>query len=213
MDLSWAEYALDGRVNVDYWRTERYYASFPPGSFVVDVGCGDGWMLEEVKKRGCRVLGTEVHEELVALTRARGCDAKVAPAEALPVDTGTADGVIFGGVLPFTDEDRAFAEIARVLRPGGVVEAYYIGPGFALREMLLNGHLKRRYYGTRAMMNTVLRSLTGRKLPGKLGNAVFITHDRLATLYARHGLALRLHTPSPTFMGLPVFIYHSAVRT
>ena len=213
MDLSWADYALDGRKNPSYWETDRYYASFPPGSFVVDVGCGDGAMLKDVMSRGCRGIGTEVHQELVDLARARGCDAELAPAEALPVASGAADGVIFAGVLPFTDEDKAFAEIARVLRSGGRLEAYYLGPGFALRELLLNRHVKRRYYGARGLVNTVLRTLTGRKLPGKYGNVVFATHTRMAELYARYGLTLRTHTPSPTFLGLPVFIYHSAERT
>jgi hypothetical protein len=41
---------------------------------------------------------------------------------------------------------------------------------------------------------------------------VYVTHGRLAALYARHGFALRAHTPSPTFLGLPVFIYHAAER-
>ena len=213
MDLSWADYALDGRKHPNYWETERYRASFPPGSFVVDVGCGDGAMLKDVMSRGCRGIGTEVHPELVERTRARGVDAELAPAEALPVPTGSADGVIFAGVLPFTDEDKAFSEITRVLRRGGRVEAYYLGPGFGLRELLLNRNLKRRYYGARGLVNTVLRTLIGRRLPGKYGNVVFATHARMAELYARYGLTLRTHTPSPTFLGLPVFIYHSAERT
>ena len=59
---------------------------------------------------------------------------------------------------------------------------------------------------------TVLQGLTGRRLPGRFGDAVFITPERLAELYARHGFTLRTHTPSPTFLGLPVFIYHSVER-
>jgi SAM-dependent methyltransferase len=210
--LSWAAYALDGRVNVDYWRSERVRAGFRPGAFLVDVGCGNGWILAEFLARGCRGIGTEVYEGLVEQARARGCDAVRAPAEALPVETASCDGAIFSGVLPFTDEDAAFAELARVLRPGGRLESYYLGPGFAVREMLLGRSLRRRYYGARALVNTILMSVVGRKLPGKYGNVVFVTHRRLAALYARHGFALQLHTPSPTFLGLSVFIYHTADR-
>jgi SAM-dependent methyltransferase len=162
--------------------------------------------------QGATGIGVEPYEELVAQTRARGCEAVVAPAERLPVETGRADGVIFAGVLPFTDEDRAFAEIARVLRPGGRMEAYYLGVGFAVRDLLFGVSLKKRYFGARALVNTVLMELFGVKLPGKYGNTVYISHGRLARLYARHGLVLREHVPSPTFLGMPVFIYHSVDR-
>jgi SAM-dependent methyltransferase len=211
-ELSWAAYALDGRQNVDYWRTERLYQRFPPGSFVVDVGCGNGWILAEAVGRGCRGVGTEVFQELVDATRARGCEAVLAPAEALPLADASADGAVFAGVLPFTEEDRALAELARVLRPGGRVEAYYLGPGYGLRDLLLGRTLRKRYYGLRALVNTALTALAGRKLPGRYGDVAYVTPGRLAALYARHGFALRAHTPSPTFLGLPVFIYHAADR-
>lgn len=213
IELIWARYALDGRVNDDYWRSDRFHRSFLPGSFIVDVGCGTGWILQEALARGCQGVGFEVFPELAALARTRGCDAAVAEAEALPVATGRADGAIFAGVLPFTDEDKAFAELARVLRPGARLEAYYLGPGYALRDFLLNKHVRKRYYGARALVNTGLRGLAGRTLPGRFGDVVYTTHDRLAALYARHGFTLRTHSPSPTFMGQPVFIYHSAERT
>ena len=211
-ELSWAEYALDGRVNADYWRSERFYARFAPGAFVVDVGCGNGWLLNEVVGRGCRGVGTEVYDALVEQTRARGCEAVRAPAEALPLAAGSADGAIFAGVLPFTDEDAALSELARVLRPGGGLEAYYLGPGYGLRDLLLGRTLRKRYYGARGLVNMLLQAVTGRKLPGKYGDVAYVTAGRLAALYARHGFVLHTHTPSPTFLGLPVFIYHAANR-
>jgi len=211
--MSWAAYALDGREHDHYFRSRPYLESFPPGSFVIDVGCGSGWTLEEHIGRGGRGVGTEVDERCLAEARAKGLDVVRAPAESLPFDTASADGVIFGGVLPFTIEDRAFAEIARVLRPGGRLEAYYLGWGFALRDLLVNHDLRKRYYGLRSLANSVMMSMAGRKLPGKYGDTVYTTHGRIAEMYDRHGLTLRVHTPSPTFLGQPVFIYHSAERT
>ena len=210
--LSWAEYALDGRAHEHYFRSRRYAESFPPGSFVIDVGCGDGWTLEEHIARGGRGAGTEVDDACLAQARAKGLQVFKAGAEALPFDTGSADGVIFAGVLPFTEEDEAFAELARVLRPGGRLEAYYLGPGFGLRDLLANRDLRKRYFGLRALVNTGLMAAVGRKLPGKYGDTVYVTESRLAELYARHGFVLRRHTPSPGFLGQPVFIYHSAER-
>jgi len=211
--MSWAAYALDGRVNNHYFRSQSYLESFPPGSFVIDVGCGSGWTLEEHLARGGRGAGTEVDEGCLVAARRKGLDVVRAPAESLPFETASADGVIFSGVLPFTDEDQAFAEIARVLRPGGRLEAYYIGAGFALRDLLVNRDLRKRYFGLRSLVNSVMMGVSGYKLWGKYGDTVYVTHHRLAELYARHGFTLRAHTPSPTFMGQPVFIYHSAERS
>jgi SAM-dependent methyltransferase len=211
-EQSWAAYALDGRVHPDFWRSQRFKESFAPGAFIIDVGCGPGWLLRRVLANGWRGVGAEVYRELVERTRALGCDAVLAPAEALPFATGCADGVIFNGVLPFTEEDEAFAEIARVLRPGGRLEAAYLGPGFALRDLLFGRSLRKHYFGARVLVNTVLMSLFRRKLPGHYGDTAHVTPGRLAAHYARHGLVLRLHTPSPTFLGVPVFIYHTVER-
>lgn len=211
-EMSWAAYALDGRLNDHYFRSNSYLESFSPGSFVIDVGCGSGWTLQEHLARGGRGAGAEVDERCLVEARAKGLDVVRAPAESLPFETGSADGVIFSGVLPFTVEDQAFAEIARVLRPGGRLEAYYIGAGFALRDLLVNRDVRKRYYGLRSLVNSVMMGVAKRKLWGKYGDTVYVTHQRLAELYARHGLILRTHTPSPTFLGQPVFIYHSAER-
>jgi SAM-dependent methyltransferase len=210
--MSWAAYALDGRAHDHYFRSGPYVQSFPPGSFVIDVGCGGGWTLREHLARGGRGVGAEVDAACLAEARNNGLDVVRAPAEALPFETASADGVIFAGVLPFTDEDRAFAEIARVLRPGGRLEAYYLGPGFALRDLLVNRSLRKRYFGLRALTNSVLMGVARKKLPGRFGDTVYATHDRIAELYARYGFVLRRHTPSPDFLGQPVFIYHSADR-
>ncbi len=212
-EMSWAAYALDGRLNDDYFRSNSYLESFPPGSFVIDVGCGSGWTLEEHLARGGRGAGAEVDERCLVEARSKGLNVVRAPAESLPFETGSADGVIFSGVLPFTVEDQAFAEIARVLRPGGHLEAYYLGVGFALRDLLVNRDVRKRYYGLRSLVNSVMKEVSDRKLPGKYGDTAYVTHRRLAELYARHGLILRVHTPSPTFLGQPVFIYHSAERS
>lgn len=211
-EMSWASYALDGRVHDHYFHSDHYLAAFAPGAFVIDVGCGVGWALHQHIDRGGRGAGTEVDQACLKEARALGLEVFECGAESLPFDTGSADGVILAGVLPFTEEDEAFAEIARVLRPGGRLEAYYLGPGFAMRDLLRNGDIRKRYFGLRALVNTALTLTVGRKLPGRFGDTVYVTHRRLAELYARHGFRLVKHTPSPTYMGQPVFIYHSAER-
>lgn len=212
VELSWEWYALDGRRNPHYWWNDRFYNAFPAGSVVADVGCGTAWALQLLRERGCRGIGTEVDDGCLRAARERGRPVVKAGAEALPLADNSVDGAIFAGVLPFTDEEAAFRELARVVRPGGALEAYYLGIGFAARDLLLGVSLRNRYYGLRSLVNTVLMHTIGRKLPGRYGDTVYVSHARLAELYARHGFTLRLHTPSPTFLGMPVFIYHSVVR-
>ena len=144
--------------------------------------------------------------------RAAGCLVAKAGAEAIPLGSNSMDAVVFGGVLPFTEEDEALAELARILRPGGCMVAYYLGIGFAVRDLLLGVSLRNRYFGLRALINTLLMETFGRKLPGKFGDTLYVSHRRLARLYARHGFVLKRHTPSPTFLGMTVFIYHSVER-
>ena len=94
------------------------------GLSVVDVGCGPGRVSIELCARGATVLGVEpdpiqaeknCHAEPTA-----GLTFAEAGAEALPVETGTVDGVFFFRSLhhvPVAHMDAALAEAARVLKP------------------------------------------------------------------------------------------------
>jgi len=211
-ELSWAYYALDGRAHPHYFLNDGYLVSFPPGALVADIGCGDGWALGVLRDHGCRAVGTEVADDCLRDARAAGRLVAKAGAEAIPLASNSMDAIVFGGVLPFTEEDEAMAELARILRPGGCMVAYYLGIGFAVRDLLLGVSLRNRYFGLRALINTVLMETFGRKLPGRFGDTLYVSHRRLARLYARHGFVLKRHAPSPTFLGMTVFIYHSVER-
>lgn len=101
------------------------------GATVLDIGCGAGTDLllaaRRVGPRG-RAIGVDMTEAMreraVAGARTLGLADRVTVldglAEALPIEDGSVDVVISNGVLNLApDKDRAFAEIARVLRPGG----------------------------------------------------------------------------------------------
>lgn len=101
-----------------------------PGETVLDIGCGAGTDLligaRRVGPNG-RAIGIDMTEAM--RERALSCAATAgltnvevyrADATALPLPDATIDVVISNGVLNLVPEkDKAFAEIWRVLRPGG----------------------------------------------------------------------------------------------
>jgi SAM-dependent methyltransferase len=87
---------------------------------VLDVGCGRGEFAERLSAAGAEVVALDQSEQMVELTRARGVDARVGDVQGLPFENGAFDVVVANFMLYHVpDLDRAFAEIVRVLRPGG----------------------------------------------------------------------------------------------
>lgn len=94
---------------------------------VLDLGCGAGVEVVRFARAGARVVGVDIADSAVALTRQnlaqQGLTARVevADGEALPFADASFDFVFAHGVIQYTDNDRALAaEVRRVLRPGGV---------------------------------------------------------------------------------------------
>ena len=107
-------------------------ASIRPGMTVLDLGSGagfDAFLAAERVGPGGRVIGVDMTDEMLALARknavARGAtnvEFRRGRLEALPVDDGSVDLVISNCVINLVpDKAAAFAEIARVLAPGGAV--------------------------------------------------------------------------------------------
>ena len=97
---------------------------------ILEVGCGEGELAERfVRELGCEVVATDQSERMVELTRARGVDARVADVQALPFRDGEFDCALAAWMLYHVREvDRALAELARVLRPGGRLVAVTNSP-------------------------------------------------------------------------------------
>jgi ubiquinone/menaquinone biosynthesis C-methylase UbiE len=95
----------------------------------LDVGCGMGELAERVQRElGADVVGVDISSRMVELTSARGVEARVADAQALPFDDASFDCVAANWVLHHVpDLDRGARELARVLTPGGRLVAATVG--------------------------------------------------------------------------------------
>jgi SAM-dependent methyltransferase len=99
-------------------------AGVGPGARVLDVGCGTGAGTAAAAARGARATGVDLAEGMLDVARRRHPALRfvAGDAEALPFADGDFDAVVAGFVLNhLPDPDRAIAELARVLAPGGRV--------------------------------------------------------------------------------------------
>lgn len=113
--------------------TRRLLAACPidADTYVLEVGCGAGATASYLAQEyGCRVMGVDLRESMVALARERaareGVQARtkfrVANALYLPFETAQFDIILCESVTTFvTDKARLVRELVRVVRPGGWV--------------------------------------------------------------------------------------------
>ena len=106
------------------------YANLQPGEIVLDLGCGAGVdcfiAARDVGPSGF-VIGVDMTPEMVSRARENkrklgvtNVEFRLGEIEHLPVETASVDIVISNCVLNLVPhKPRAFAEIARVLKPGG----------------------------------------------------------------------------------------------
>jgi SAM-dependent methyltransferase len=88
---------------------------------VLEVGCGWGWFAERLTSElGVDVVAVDLSPRMVELARERGVAARVADVQELPFGDAEFDVAVANWMLYHVpDLDRALAELARVLRPGG----------------------------------------------------------------------------------------------
>ena len=94
-----------------------------PGGTVGDVGCGTGRLAPHLAAFGLTVRGVDLSPEMVRVARRDqpGLDVQLADLRDLPCGDGELDGAVaWYSLMYLPPEDRAgaFAELARVLRPG-----------------------------------------------------------------------------------------------
>lgn len=94
---------------------------------VLDLGAGTGQLIKGLLDLGAKVLAVEPDDRMRSeLVRSYpGVGAHPGTAEEIPLPDASVDAVLAGNAFHWFDQERAFPEIARVLRPGGVVAALW----------------------------------------------------------------------------------------
>lgn len=113
---------LTGRLDQRWRRRALAAVAVGPGDRVLDLACGTGDLAVLARSRGARVVGADFAAQMLRRARQRGRGLRLvqADAEALPLASGTLDVVVCGFALRnFVGLAPVFAELARVLRPGG----------------------------------------------------------------------------------------------
>ncbi len=137
-----------GRANA---YTRALDDGIPPRARVLEVGCGTGQMALFLAVPGREVIGVDLTWASLGLAEGFRRKAGINTAQfvranlfRLPLADGTVDVAIANGVLHHTANPRAaFAELVRVVRPGGyVVVGLYNRYGRALLPLLAPSHAR-----------------------------------------------------------------------
>jgi SAM-dependent methyltransferase len=138
-----AAYGTEGNAVMTWMRRENLallHATFPPGSRLLELGCGTGEEAVALALAGYRVLATDISPQMAALTHrkavAQGVGDRV-QAAALPAGLAGAlhpaipfDGAYasFGGLNCEPNLPALGEALARLLRPGGIFVTSVMGP-------------------------------------------------------------------------------------
>jgi len=133
--------------------TENYLREHSSGSYALDFACGDGYYSLLMAEAGADVVGIDISDvsvrnaEREAAERGLGARFQVMDCEAMTFPDCTFDLINVNGVLHHMDLNRAYPELARVLKPTGsvlCVEALAHNPVFqAYRK--LTPHLRTEF--------------------------------------------------------------------
>jgi len=114
--------SLAGRVTARVAEPLLEAVGAGPGTRLLDVATGPGYVAARAAERGAEVVGLDFSETMLAFARSRAPDVDFVQgdATALPFEDATFDAVTVAFLLlHLGTPERAVGEAARVLRPGG----------------------------------------------------------------------------------------------
>ena len=162
------------------------------GMRVLDLGCGTGALTLKLAQAGYEVTGVDISQNMLAqlARRAKNLNMKLVQADifSLPFPDSCFDSVVSRWVLPhFSNWGSALREVARVLKPGGVVVF-----DFPSREHVDHAQ---------ARNSLISREKLGYEHPeaGELVDPYFYygaeSQESMARVVSENGLVLKSRTP------------------
>jgi SAM-dependent methyltransferase len=188
--------ALEFAIN-----TRAIAAHLPSGARVLDIGGGPGRYALWLAGRGQRVVLADLSPELLAIARARvaasGAGAlieEIAEADACDLSrwaTGSFDAALALG--PFyhlpdrADRERAAAELARVVRPGGIV-CVALMPRLGFLRRTIANPAERRHLTTPGFVARLLdEGAFFNDEPGRFTGGYGVRPEEVGPFFARFG--------------------------
>jgi SAM-dependent methyltransferase len=91
-----------------------------PGERILDLGCGDGVLMEKIAASGAAVVGVDAAPDMVKAAQNRGLDARVVDGASLDFNHEF-DAIFSNAALHWmkSDPDAVIAGAAQALKPGG----------------------------------------------------------------------------------------------
>lgn len=99
-----------------------FYLPYVKNGLLLDVGCGSGSAMEDMRKKGWRVLGIDFDQDAIENAKRKGLDARHGDlfSQAFPNDSF--DAILLNHVIEhIPSPDKLFGECRRILKPGGTL--------------------------------------------------------------------------------------------
>lgn len=101
---------------------DRIEAALPEKGRCLDIGCGFGFFVEEMKGRGWEAFGIDISRTAVEFARSIGLDSRLGTIEEPGFAEGSFDAITMFYVLEhLTDPLDALRRVKALLKPGGVL--------------------------------------------------------------------------------------------
>ncbi len=186
--------------------------AFHPEDRFVDVGCGNGFLLQAARESGVRTaIGFNATEDEVAPVRARGLDVRRGLTDSIPLPDGFASVVVCNCVLLLVPEAKmanSLREIARICEKDariwlGEIPRIEEGTGVPIHHSIpemLAWLLRER--GVRSFLGMCRRLLTGAQRGPVLVNSqaaiFFAAPEAFIRMAQEAGLRIERHFPHQT---------------
>ena len=208
----------------DYYKLSEPLGQYMAGGTVLDAGCGGGALVyASLREDASRVVGVDLSQKALLHTKRlvrtylpdqeNRVEVRQASLLQLPFDDGLFDVVFSAGVLHHIPDspEKAFAELVRVLKPGGVLWIGVYGAGGLLSGCLIPA--------ARALNGIIPQTATGKildllRIPPlrryEILDAMYVPcryqyrANDITEWFARHGLVEPYRTDSAPH---PIFKY------